>query len=404
MVFSKNTSNIRRLIWFNFFYAFRLYSVVAIIYFARITHSYALGLSIFSIVQIARAVFEVPTGIYSDRIGRRNCLRLGSLASVLSISLYAIGRSYALLAAGAIFEGACLAFFSGNNDALLYETLAEQGQKDRYPEVLGKIHSLLELAGFVSAMLGGVVAFISYPLLLWMSVIPQVFGLVIAFQFYEPRLRAQESRRAAVHLKEALACYVQNVRLRYLSLANVIGYGVGEASWSFQAAFYKTVLPVWAVGFVMSLNFLASTISFRLSGRIIDRFKALNLLVFQEIYSRFLYVIALIYPTVVSPFLLALASILYGPGVVAQNTLLQAEFTDSQRATLASINSLVGSCFFAVFAILIGALADQAGSAHALLLAQVCLLPVLWLYVRVYGKSSLRAGGIPDPGKNGSVQ
>jgi hypothetical protein len=384
--FPKKTSNITLLSWFNFLYSFRLYSVVAILYFAQVTHSYALGISIFSIVQIARALFEIPTGIYSDKIGRSNSLRIGALASVLAVTLYAIGRFYLVLAVGAVFEGACQAFFSGNNDALLYETLAEQGRKDRYHEALGKANSMLELAGFIGATLGGILAFLSFSLLLWASVLPQVLALTISFRFGEPQTHHPKSQNAVVHLKGAFSQYATNARLRYLSLAGIIGYSVGESSWSFQAAFYRSVLPVWLVGFVMSLNFLAGTISFRLSGRIIDKFKALNLLVFQEIYSRALYFAALLYPTVLSPLLLASASVLYGPGVVAHNMLLQAEFTDQQRATLASINSLVGSCFFAVFAVIMGAVADTAGTAHAMLMGQVCLLPIVVLYVKVYRK------------------
>lgn len=55
-----------------------------------------------------------------------------------------------------------------------------------------------------------------------------------------------------LHLKDAFTHYKHNSRLRNLSLASVVGYGVGEATWSLQAAFYNTVLPVWAVGGFMS--------------------------------------------------------------------------------------------------------------------------------------------------------
>jgi MFS family permease len=384
MMLRQKTSTIKLLSWFNFLYNFRLYSVVAILYFAQVTHSYTLGISIFSIAQIARAVFEIPTGIYSDRLGRSTCLRIGAVASVLSITCYAIGQVYLMLVIGAIFEGACLAFFSGNNDALLYETVAETGQQDTYHEALGKVHSTLELAGFIGATVGGIIAYKSFSLLLWISAVPQVLALVLSFQFREPQIHKAAVDSIFDHLREALSYYVHNARLRNLSLANIIGYGVGEASWSFQAAFYSTVLPLWAVGFVMSLNFLASTISFRLSGRIIDKFKALNLLVFSEIYTRILCFIALIKPTIFSPFLMASASVLYGPTVVAQNTLLQTQFTDHQRATMASINSLMGSCFFAVFGVVIGLLADRVGAANALLFAQLCLVPILLLYLKVY--------------------
>ena len=385
-------TNIRLLSWFNFFFNFRLYSAIAILYFSQVTRSYTLGISIFSIVQVSQALFEVPTGIYSDRLGRRRCLILGSCASVLSITCYAIGQWYVLLAIGAVFNGACQALFSGNNDALLYESLAETGQKEKYHDVLGKVSSTLELAGFIGVVLGGVIAVQSLSLLMWLSVLPQLICLAISLKFVEPSVHREKIESIYGRLKEITLYYRKNARLRNLSLAGIIGFGVGEATWSFQAVFYNSVLPVWAVSFVMSLNFLASTISYRLSGRLINRFKAINLLIYSEIYTRILVMIALIQPTVVSPFLMAAASIFYGPGEVAKNGLLQQEFTPKQRATMASINSLVGSCFFAVFAILIGLLADRLDAARSLLFAQVCLLPIVFLYLKVFRADRHLAG------------
>jgi len=93
----KIKNNIKLLSLFNVFYNFRFYSVLAVIYFAQITHSYALAVSIFSIAQISQAIFEVPTGIYSDKRGRINCLRIGAIASFLSILFYAFAHNYIFL-------------------------------------------------------------------------------------------------------------------------------------------------------------------------------------------------------------------------------------------------------------------------------------------------------------------
>ena len=68
----KTHKNIKLLAWFNFFTDFKLYSAIAIIYFSQVTHSLALGMSIFSIASISDAVFELPTGVLSDMVGRKN--------------------------------------------------------------------------------------------------------------------------------------------------------------------------------------------------------------------------------------------------------------------------------------------------------------------------------------------
>lgn len=382
----KLNDNIQLLSWFNILFYFRFYYVVAILYFSEVTHSHALGLSIFSIAQIAQALFELPTGIYSDRIGRRKSLILGTVISILSVIFYAIGHWYWMLVVGAILEGLYRSLFSGNNDALLYESLVEIGQKYTYHSVLGKMRSDLELAGFIAAIIGGFLVSQSFQLLLLASVVPQLISLWIAFKIIEPKSTKEDVGNIYSHLNEAIQTYKKSSKLRNISLADIIGSGVGESSWSFQSVFYRSVLPMWAVGFVMSLNFLMSAISFRLSGWIIGKFKARNVLIYQEVYSRILCTIAFLFPTGMSPFMIAAASFVYGPSEVAKNTLLQEEFTDKQRATMASFNSLIRSCFFALFAVLIGLIADKLGSAKALLFAQVSLFPVLFFYLRVFKK------------------
>ena len=64
-------SNIALLRAFYFCSDFRLYGPVAILYFAQVTGSFAQGLSVFSVAMLAAALLEVPTGVFSDRIGRR---------------------------------------------------------------------------------------------------------------------------------------------------------------------------------------------------------------------------------------------------------------------------------------------------------------------------------------------
>ena len=99
------------------------------IYFAKVTGSYVLGLSVFSIAMISSAVFEIPTGVFSDLIGRKYTTMLSGLCLTLMGIAYAIGLSYGWLVMGAILEGLARALNSGNNDALLYDSLKNRIEK-----------------------------------------------------------------------------------------------------------------------------------------------------------------------------------------------------------------------------------------------------------------------------------
>jgi MFS family permease len=376
--------NINLLMLFNFLISFRPYSSIAIIYFSQITHSYALGFSLFSITQIAQAVSEIPTGIYSDILGRRFCLIVGALTSVLSVLFYAIGHSYLVLVIGAVLQGIYFAFFNGNNVALLYETLSETNQIEKYNEATGRTNSMMTLAFAVSGVIGSIVIYYwSFIVLMWLSVVPQLICLVASFLFIEPPIHREKGKNIYSHLKEAWTHFVTNTQLRRLSIADILSYGIGEAAFQFQAVFYNTLLPVWTIGFINTLNNLISTFSYHFSGKVISKFKSISILISQEIYGRAINILALLFPSVLSPFLTTSTSIFYGVGNVAKNSLLQEQLTNKQRATMPSINALLASCLYALAAFLIGLLADKIGAAKTLLLAQLALLPVLWLYIKV---------------------
>jgi len=384
MSFKINLSdNIMLLKLYYFCYGFRFHSVLAVIYFAQITHSYALALSVYSICQIAQGLFEVPLGYFSDKYGRSRCLQLGSITFLTAITCYSFSTTYAGLIIAAILDGINRAAFSGNNDALLYETLAEQKQDHRYHEEFGKLNSWIELAGLISGIVGSILAIYSLSLLFKLTIIPQILAVLIGLGITRPRINKMAIHSVVIHLKTSLKMYVSNLRVRYLSIASIVGFAIGESTWSFQAVFYSTFLPTWATSLMMTANFLTSSISFRLSGKLISKFKAIYVLLYQEIISRILYMIALLFPSVASPFLFATASFTYGPSTVAKSSLLQKQYTDTQRATMSSINSLAGNFLSAMISVLIGVVADRYGATRAMLLGQIGLLPIIFIYAKL---------------------
>lgn len=376
--------NIKTLYWFNFFTDFVPFSPIAIIYFSQITRSFALGMSIFSIAMLSSAIFEVPTGIFSDLIGRKRTITLGALSSLIAVSFYALGGSYSILIFGAVFEGLSHSFYSGNNNALLYDSLNEIGKKEKYHEYLGKLSSMFQAALAISALLGSFIANWSFSLVLWLSTIPQFICLVLSFMFVEPRAYKSESSNIFTHLKESLQQFVKNKKLSYLSLASIISYGIGEASFNFQSAFIQTLWPIWAIGIAKTSSYVGGTISFFFSGKLINKFKAINILITSNLYNRTINIFSLLFPTIFSPALMSTSSLFYGASTVAKNHLLQKEFTDKQRATMGSLNTLGGSLFFGFYAIILGLFADKIGPAKALLISNLLLFSVLYLYIKIF--------------------
>jgi MFS family permease len=372
--------NLYRLAAFNFLLDFRLYAPIAILYFAQVSGSFALGMSIFSITMLASALLEVPTGVFSDRIGRKRTVVCGALAGTAAVTFYAIGGSYAMLVVGAVFEGLARSFFSGNNDALLYDSLTEVDAADRFQEFMGKTTSMLQFASAISAVLGSLIAAASFSTVMWLSVIPQALTVLISLTFSEPKLHSHAETNIYAHLREAYQNIVQNPRLRALSAASIITFAFGEAAFTFRAAFIQTLWPVWAIGIARTLSNIAAAFSFYLSGRLIKRFGEFPLLAGSVLYSETLVLLAMVFPGVLSPVAMGTTSIFFGVKNVSLGGLMQREFTPHQRATMGSLTSFAGSLVFVPASLLLGWLADTIGVTPALIAVTVVLFTPLWFY------------------------
>jgi MFS family permease len=372
--------NIRLLALFNFLLDFRLYAPVMIIYFERITHSYALAMSVLSVVMLSSALLEVPTGIFSDMIGRRRTIILGATASFLAVIFYAIGGSYPILLLGALFEGLERALFSGNNDALLHDSLAEMDQRGEYQGHLGRVSSAYQLALGISSIVGSILAAISFPVVMWLSVLPKAIMLLVSLRFVEPRVHSERSGNVFSHLREAMQNFARNPRLCMLGIAQIIGIGTGEAAFQFRVVYIEMIWALWMIGIARAVSNLAAAFSFYFAGRLLKRFGERPLLFGGVALSEFMNLIALLLMSVLSPLIMGATSIFYGVNTVSINGLMQREFSDAQRSTMGSLTAFGGSLCFAVVALLLGLFADKVGVRLALIVITVIGLVRLWFF------------------------
>ncbi len=378
--------NVRMLSLFNFFSDFRIYAPIAVVWFAHITGSYAQAVLIFAIAKIASTLFEVPTGVFSDFAGRKGTILFGQAASLLSIACYGIAADFDFLVVGAVLEGLAFSCFSGNNEALLYDTLKEEGTHSQYAAYQGRASSMFQIALAVSALVAFFVLLrFGMRALFLLSLIPQLAALFVALFFHEP---AQHDRRfdanVFAHLSEAIAGFVRDVRLRDLSIASILGFALGEAKHMFYPAFFALLWPASALGIAGMLTHAFAAIGFRAGGGLIRRFREFPVLLWSNVASILFGLSAVAIPTIASPAISSLASFPFGPSMVAQGSLMQKAFSDAQRATMGSLIALGGNLLFALAVYAVGALADRVGPRYALLAAEILSISVTLLYWRLY--------------------
>ena len=70
----KPKPTVRLFTLFSFFSQLDFYVPIKVVYFHLVTGSYATASTIISAVWIAQALLEIPTGIFSDLIGRKSAM------------------------------------------------------------------------------------------------------------------------------------------------------------------------------------------------------------------------------------------------------------------------------------------------------------------------------------------
>lgn len=107
-----------------------------------------------SVLNLSMFLFEVPSGILSDKIGKKNTLRLGHTFIFFYLIIFAFTMDYGWLFFGHILYGIGLTLISGTDQALLYDTHERFKKTNLYTRSIGFYNMFILLAISISTYLG----------------------------------------------------------------------------------------------------------------------------------------------------------------------------------------------------------------------------------------------------------
>ncbi|MGI9463431.1 MAG: MFS transporter, partial [Aestuariivirgaceae bacterium] len=149
--------NIKLYPWFQACRSLLFWQAVWFLYFQNVL-SAAEAVMLAAIYDIGTLILEVPSGYMSDRIGRRITLIAATLATLTGCLMLGLGSSFYVFALAQVMLGAGTAFASGTDNALLYDSLIEDGREAdvAWHEARAWRFTFAGLA--VSALIGGLVS------------------------------------------------------------------------------------------------------------------------------------------------------------------------------------------------------------------------------------------------------
>ena len=382
---AKLNRNIPILFAVEFLLELQFFFPVAILVFQGLTGSYAIAMNIIALGWIAAALFEVPTGMLSDRLGRKMTLISSNFALIAAVGCYALpgyaGLPVYWLFVGSVLHGLCFSLWSGADLALLYESLAIDNRADRLPVLLGRLRAMTQIGLTTAGVAAGGLLLLefSYQDLIELTLIPCFAGLIFAFFIVEPR-RDVATDQPRGRAGEAVRLILENPKIRWLALATVIENGIGRASFALAPGFIALVWPTWLVPFYRSGQNALGAVGFWISGLVVRRTGPYKTQLAGSSLSVLLSAVAYIFATVFSPILMMLSQLSWTFTWTANNSLQQENFSDTERATMGSAISLLTAIVGAAASFVVGLLADFAGPQLALIFVLIASLPAAVIY------------------------
>lgn len=313
---------------------------------------------------------------------------VGSFCLFLSSVSYAIAPAYFLLVVGAIFAGVNKALASGNDETLLYETMAQIGRKKDYLQVLARMKALGQFGLCIGAAIGGLICLISLKAVMYVTILPMGLAFIISLFLLEPIQIEKPNKSMKLHIGESFKFLIKNKRLCFLTLGEACHYGLSEAAFNFNPAFFKLFVPVWTLGIFRSLGHLCGTLGCYFSYPFSRKFGIEKTFLYSAFLNNIINIISVLVASFLSPVVKLGSSFANSMKDPPTNTLMQNEIPNTKRATVLSFGSLLNSLVFSICTVFVGVLADKFSPYWAMLIAYTLALISNLLFVKALSFSA----------------
>ena len=338
---------------------------------------------------VITAFLEVPTGAVADRWGRKASVAIGaSLYALAMFLILAKALSPAFLLGYALWNSS-MAFVSGADTALLYDTLKADGREDQAAQQSGRYAAIQQGSLGIAAVIGGAIATIDITLCFTICGILAIVAAGLALTMREPphleedggpRLGYWKNLQTAV----GIAARRPVVRALLLLYATILTLPLVVYYVLLQPYAVGVGLPIAVLGFVVAGVQLTSVVASWLAYRS-TAFLALPTITAIGVGIVLVAQTALgsvpSIPSIGLMLLVALVPALLGPLLLAR---LNELIPSAQRATILSLSALMFELGLAIAMPLLLISADQLGAPRAIGISTVIFaatavpLLILW--------------------------
>ena len=314
-----------------------------------------------TIFHITSFMMEVPTGAVADIFGRKVSRILGRFLSLISVVILLVGNSFLWFAISFVFTALSYNLESGAGDALVYDSLKEIEEEEKYMKISGNKEMFYQAAGIISFFAGGYLATKNYSIAFILTIIIGVITVLQAFTFKEPsigRLRSEKENIFITQVKQSIKAIINKPKVGFLIIFTQIVMAFCTCIFFYLQNYLKgNGYSESTIGIIYAVSSLSAALMAPQVHRIEKKIKERGLLIIIPFITvACIWGIALSkYHYVFFVFLMLTEGIIY----VSISDYINKMIPSENRATILSFSSMVFSFFMITLFPLIGVIGDK---------------------------------------------
>ncbi|MBT3784437.1 MFS transporter [bacterium] len=300
---------------------------------------------------------EIPSGYFSDRFGRRFTLLIATTCLVGSFSAFFFASGIESLFMGQVLLAAGLAFNSGTDTSLHYDSLAASGRRSEYAQREGIVARNGLFIGAFAALVGGLAGAYSLRIAYGLSILSALGALLAVLLMREPSRAECAHPEFLGQLKDCLS-YLKKKPIAWIFSLVVLMTILNHIPYMFYQPYLKELVlgmsleslstPV-LTGLVAAASLIIASIVASRTIEITQKFGTVTTLLSAALIQT---VIIGLMAIVINPMIALIILLRAVPRALMMapiNVCLVPRIPSSKRATYLSIQSLVGRISFAAY-------------------------------------------------------
>jgi MFS family permease len=160
---------------------------VWVLYYLRFTDYSGIGL-IETVGITIGTLAEIPTGAIADLVGKKKTLILAFFLEAFGSFIMSFAQNFGQIIISVVVMWAGGALYSGTLDALVFDSLKQEGKEDKYGKIIANIASISLISMAIASIFGGFMYSFSFRLPFIANSIGYLLGFIASFILIEPKI------------------------------------------------------------------------------------------------------------------------------------------------------------------------------------------------------------------------